>query len=148
MDTAGILDRLAARRYQEDPAAAPNWWTPYPLPPELTALQPVPDTHFLLSDRDSGRRLKGGLFSLDGIHPTTVGYGILAQEMIKVMCRAGVEFRTPRGEIRRDPVGVDFDRLIRRDTLINQTPRLASQTLQALGWADETIDLVRRCFPF
>ena len=34
LDIAGLLDRLAARRYMEDPNARPGWWTPYPLPPD------------------------------------------------------------------------------------------------------------------
>ena len=44
-------------------------------------------------------------FSLDGVHPTTVGYGIFAQEVIRVMRRAGVEFRLPNGTPRPDPPG-------------------------------------------
>ncbi len=91
LDTAGLLDRLASRRYAEDAVARPAWWQPYPLAPELGALTPPPDSHFLASD--GTRRIKGGLFSLDGVHPTTVGYGIVAQELINVMRRAGVEFR-------------------------------------------------------
>ena len=30
----------------------------------------------------------GGLFSLDGIHPTNTGYGIIANEFIRVMNRS------------------------------------------------------------
>jgi hypothetical protein len=29
-EMAGLLDRLASRRYISDPAARPSWWTPYP----------------------------------------------------------------------------------------------------------------------
>ena len=80
----GILDRLASRRYIDDPTATPSWWTPYPLPPELARLQPTPDTRFLTADGNGGRAT-GGLFSLDGVHPTTVAYGIVAQELIAIM---------------------------------------------------------------
>ncbi|WP_328876408.1 hypothetical protein OHT76_43830 [Streptomyces sp. NBC_00287] len=120
MDTAGLLDRLASRRYIEDPLARPKLWRAYPLAPQLTALAPEPNSRFLTSD--GARRTDGGLFSLDGVHPSTVGYGIVAQELINVMLRAGVEFRHPDGSVRTAPVTVDFDRLIRRDTLINQPP--------------------------
>ena len=46
-----------------------------------------------------GGRAKGGLFSLDGVHPTTVAYGIVAQELITIMQSAGVTFRTPTGAV-------------------------------------------------
>ncbi len=146
LDVAGILDRLAHRRYVEDPLARPDWWQPYPLPPQLRALRPVPDSRFLTSD--GNRRATGGLFSLDGVHPTTVGYGILAQEMINIMRLAGVSFRLAGGSVRPDPVTVDFDRLIRRDTLINTPPALITSGLGILSWADEALDLIRRTLSF
>ena len=119
LDLAGLLDRLASRRYIKDPNARPSWWTPYPLPPQLAALNPVPDSRFLTSDGRGGRAT-GGLFSLDGVHPTTVGYGLIAQEVINIMQLAGVTFlpaNTGRSGI------VDFERLIRLDTLITQPPQ-------------------------
>lgn len=145
LDTAGILDRLAYKRYRADPAAQPDWWTPYPLPPELAALDPVPDTRFLTTV--DGRRATGGLFSLDGVHPTTVGYGILARELIRVMERAGVELRMPDGTPRPAPVQVDWERLIRRDTLITHPPANLTSGLGVLGWADEVLDLFGLSLP-
>jgi len=145
LDIAGILDRLASRRYMENREARPPWWQPYELPPELAALRPVPDSLFLTAD-GSGRR-SGGLFSLDGIHPTTVGYGIIAQELIDIMVHAGVQFTQPDGRTpRTDPV-VDFARLIRRDTLITRPPTNLTSGLGVLSWADEALDLTRRALP-
>ncbi|WP_243082405.1 hypothetical protein [Streptomyces sp. 891-h] len=147
LDAAGLLDRLACRRYYEDEEARPRWWTPYPLPRELAGLDPVPNSRFLLSDGD--RRSDGGLFSLDGVHPTTVAYGILAQELIEVMRRAGVEFRTPYGgQPRTGPVRVNFTRLMRRDTLINRPPANVTSGLHAIGWADEALDVLARALRF
>lgn len=137
LDLAGALDRLACRRYLEDPRARPDWWEPYPLPPELAALRPVPDSRFLTGD-EHGRRT-GGLFSLDGVHPTTVGYGIIAQEIIDVMVRAGVQFPSPSPR-------VDFARLIERDTLLTRPPANLTSSLKALAWADQSLDLLRRIF--
>ncbi|WP_241384909.1 hypothetical protein [Rhodococcus sp. CH91] len=142
LDTAGILDRFAARRYADDPEARPDWWEPYPLPPTLSALDPVPDTRFLSADGRGGRA-SGGLFSLDGVHPTTVAYGILAQEIIDVMVRAGVEFRSPNGTVRSGRVSVDFERLLRRDTLVRSPPQNIDSTLAILGWLDEILDVLR-----
>lgn len=148
LDVAGVLDRLAQRRYIDDPLARPPWWKPYPLPAELQALNPVPNSLFLTGDGRGGRAT-GGLFSLDGVHPTTIGYGILAQELIRVMRRAGVQFRFPDGTtLRPDPVTVDFERLIRRDTLINRPPQNITSGLGIVGWGDEALDLIRRTLPF
>lgn len=143
LDLAGVLDRLAVRRYLEDPAARPAWWRPYDLPPELAAVDPPPDSRFFASN--SGGRTSGGLFSLDGVHPTTVAYGIIAQELIDVMQRAGVRFNLPHGTAPREgPVRVDFARLIARDTLISDPPTSLSSGLRLIGWIDEHLDWVQR----
>lgn len=141
LDVAGILDRLAARRYVDDLDARPSWWEPYSLPPMLAELDPVPDTRFLTANGRGGRAA-GGLFSLDGVHPTTVGYGVLAQEIVDVMVRAGVEFPDRNGTT-RGRVDVDFARLLRLDTLVNNPPQNIDSTLGVLGWADEVLDLFR-----
>jgi hypothetical protein len=143
LEVAGILDRLAARRYIADPAARPAWWTPYELPAELQLLQPVPDSRFFASGPEG--RTQGGLFSLDGVHPTTIAYGLFAQEVINVMQGAGVPFllgdgRTPR----TGPVRVDFTRLIANDTLISDPPRSISSDLALIGWLDDKLDIFRR----
>lgn len=142
VDVAGILDRLAARRYLEDPAAQPSWWTEvggeYPLPPTLSALDPKPNSYFFRSGPTG--RTHGGLFSLDGVHPTTIAYGVLAQEFINVMHRAGVVFRYGNGGVRPGPVAVDFQRLIKVDTLISNPPKSLANTLAFLGWLDSKVD--------
>jgi hypothetical protein len=147
-DLAGVLDRLAYRRYVEDPNAQPAWWRPYNLPPALAALDPKPDSRFLAWE-DDGRRARGGLFSLDGVHATTVGYGIIAQELITIMRRAGVVFHEADGQTpREDPISVDFQRLLRRDTLLAAPLRLVGRGLEILGWADEALDIVKRTLSF
>lgn len=146
-DLAGLLDRLAARRYLADPQARPDWWTPYELPPELAALSPKPDSRFFGSG-PSGRT-QGGLFSLDGIHPTTIGYGIIAQEIIRIMERANVKFYSGNGTtVRTDAVRVDFKRLILLDSLISAPPKSLSSDLKTIGWLDEFGDLFGRLNPF
>lgn len=143
LDLAGLLDRLAARRYITDPNARPSWWTPYPLPPVLAALEPPLDSRFLTADGRGGRAT-GGLFSLDGVHPTTVTYGLIAQEVMSIQQRAGVTFYDVTGHERPAPVLVDFHRLLRRDTLVQHPPQNINSTLDALGWADEHLGWVTR----
>lgn len=147
MDIAGMLDRLAARRYINDFSARPYWWTPYELPSALKALKPDINSRFFTSDATG--RLQGGLFSLDGIHPTTVTYGIIAQEIINIMHLAKVAFFHADGVTRRQgPVQVDFERLIRMDSLIAKPPASLADDLQILSWLDQTADVFGRFNPF
>jgi hypothetical protein len=132
LDVAGLLDRMAARRYILDPAARPAWWTPYPLPAQIAALTPVPDSRYLVSGPQG--RAQGGFFSLDGVHPTTITYGMLAQECITVMQAAGVQFRGS---------GVDFAWVIGRDTLIADPLKSLAADLKFLDWANEHMHWVK-----
>jgi len=145
LDVAGVLDRLAARRYIADPQARPEWWTPYDLPAELKAISPVPDSRYFGSDPNG--RIQGGLISLDGVHPTTVCYGILAQEFINVMQFAGVTFYQLDGKTKRlGPVRADFNRLVELDSLISHPPRSLTSDMRLVGWLDQTLDIFRRLF--
>ncbi|WP_293040584.1 hypothetical protein [Moorena sp. SIO1F2] len=143
-ELAGLLDCLAYRRYIEDPDARPDWWTPYQLPPELEALSPVPDTRFFRSDATG--RTSGGFFTLDGIHPTTIGYGIVAQELITIMQQqAAVKFYRKDGPTERhDPVKINFQRLIALDTLISDPPKSLSSSLKWLDWLDQNLQIFQR----
>jgi hypothetical protein len=133
-ECAGLLDRLASRRYIEDPKARPSWWDEvggqYPLPSALAALNPPPNSGYFNADLNG--RKNGGLFSLDGIHPTTIGYGIVAQELINIMVKAGVEF---------DSQQVDFERLVTIDSLISNPPRSLASIFQIIGEIDKNFNL-------
>jgi len=114
LDLCGILDGLAQRRYVDDSdAAEANGWEPYPLPAEFEGLT----TRFFLSDRTG--RLQGGLFGLDGVHPTTSGYAVLAGAVLDVLAVAGVKPVNP----------VDYADLGRRDTLNTDPPALMTTAL-------------------
>jgi hypothetical protein len=145
-DLGALLDRLAQRRYIESPWARPPWWTPYELPEQLRRLDPVPNTRFFRSGREG--RTDGGLISLDGVHPTTVAYGVVAQEVMRVMELAGVSFLGRDGTPREPPAVVDFDRVLLADTLLSAPPAAVTQTLGLLGWLDERLDWVKALLPF
>ncbi|MBV9546671.1 MAG: hypothetical protein JOY61_20070 [Chloroflexi bacterium] len=143
LDIAGLLDRLAARRYLLDPAARPKWWTPYTLPAPVAALSPRPDSQFFAANMNG--RVQGGLFSLDGVHGTTITYAILAQEFINVMLGAGVKFLQADGvSARPGPITIDFAAMIGRDTLISDPPKSLSADLAWAGWINELVDWVKR----
>lgn len=129
---------------EEDRARHPSWWTPYELPSALAQLNPQPDTRFFISD--AGGRQQGGLFSLDGIHPTTIGYGILAQELIKVMELAGVKFLDGQRNIRSSPVEIDFARLLKEDSLIDKPPTTVAAVLNSIGWLDSMTGLISQTY--
>jgi hypothetical protein len=150
-DLCALLDRVAARRYIKDPQARPDWWMPYDLPAALQALNPPPDSQFFRSAFDpvsqKSKRTTGGIFSLDGIHPTTIAYGIIAQEIINIMQQAGVKFYYGNNSKERvGPVRVDFQRLIKLDTLVSDPPRSLTNNLELIGWLDEQLDIIRRIF--
>jgi hypothetical protein len=115
LDLSDVLDGLSARRYADDAAAAArNHWAARALPGPIADL----DTRFFLSD--AGGRRQGGLFGLDGVHPTTGGYGVLAQAVLDVLAAPGA---TP----------VDFAALRARDTLNANPPALLSQVFDLLS---------------
>ena len=82
----------------------------------------MPDTRFF--ETANGGRVGGGLIALDGIHPTTIGYGILAQEVIRVMEAAQVEFP--------GSADVDFGKLLQADSLVSNPPDTITPLLTTL----------------
>jgi len=136
-DLRALLDRLAYRRYFEDPSARPRWWSrvgPYPLPEPLAGLIPVPDTRFPLAD--SAGLTQGGLFGLDGVHPTTIGYGIVARELLEIMRAAGVPAAAG--------AAIDFTRLLERDTFVSDPPGVLGSDFHSLGWLVDNYQSIGR----
>ena len=84
------------------------------------------------------------------MHPTTIGYGIIAQEVIRIMDDAGVTFTGPGTgrKARPSPVTVDFGRLVAADTLISDPPTSVMSTLDLVGWLDQVLDWIHRVVPF
>ncbi len=117
LDLGGLLDGLAYRRFAADESAADhNGWVPVELPPPLADL----DSRFFLSDTE-GRR-QGGLFGLDGIHPTTSGYGLVAQKLLDVLAVDGVQ-----------AAPIDFVAVRAEDTLNSQPPALVTAALDLIA---------------
>jgi hypothetical protein len=134
VDICAVLDRLAYRRNVELDAR-PDEYPEYQLPPAYEGL----DTRFFTTD-DHGKVLTGGLFGLDGIHPTTCGYGIVAQEFIDVMTGAGVDFANgPQ---------VDFAEIRKNDTLVSNPPKRIDRVLKLIHRLEHDIDLFKQLNPF
>ena len=102
-----------------------------PFPDTLvSALKKNPATSYLVDENDDaqldarylrlnkeGKLIQGGIFSLDGLHPTTLGYGLIAHGFQQTMMRAGVHFEND----------LDWDSIIKNDTLISNPPYLLSE---------------------
>lgn len=75
---------------------------------------PKLSTEYLRTDDETGKVKKGGIFSLDGIHPTTIGYGLIAHLYRETMLKHGISFDKP----------MDWDHIIENDTLVTDPPKL------------------------
>ncbi len=117
VDLCELLDRLAARSSRDA--------SPYPLPPALGGL----DIR-MLSANASGEITQGGLMSLDGVHPTTCGYGLVAQQFIDKM-------RAHEPAIK----DVDFTSLRARDPLIAKPPRTIGDVIDMLAFFERSFHL-------
>lgn len=132
VDMCQVLDDLAFRRQGGDTSysfptamleafhahpATKNWLTPEG--------QRVPDTRFLRIVSEGGQtKSMGGIFSLDGFHPTTVGYGLVAEEFLKVMKQAGTTIQQP----------LDWNAIVAADTLLTDPPANLESLRQTLGF--------------
>lgn len=85
------------------------------MPPEFVDL----DTRFFLSDASG--RLQGGLFGLDGVHPTTSGYAILADAVRDVLITAGLDAKL-----------INYADLRTKDTLNTSPPALLTAALDLI----------------
>jgi len=142
VDINRLLERMAHRRYEENKSVPPPPnWSRYEMPEAYRDLKL--DTRFLKAKQ--GKRIEGGVFSLDGVHPTTVGYGLAAQEFINVMQKAGVKFYRGNGKAPRDePVMVDYKRLVVRDSLIENLPFTLDDIWDKVRDIDQIADIFTR----
>lgn len=74
-------------------------------------------TDFLRIDETTGKLKKGGIFSLDGLHPSTIGYGLIANIYKMHMEEVGVHFEHE----------FDWDWIIREEGLVSNPPPLLSE---------------------
>ncbi|HEX8576448.1 MAG TPA: hypothetical protein VF677_09155 [Flavobacterium sp.] len=80
-DIATALSKMALKRNHYNPE--------YEFPDYFKYSFPKVDSRYYGVSRD--RQIKaGGLFSLDGVHPSAIGQGLIAYEFLKVMEKAGV----------------------------------------------------------
>ncbi|MCS7226283.1 MAG: hypothetical protein NZ821_04745, partial [Gloeomargarita sp. SKYB31] len=140
VEVGAILDELAVKRNRSSDSPGLRLLEYYrrrgqPEHP-LLKLQPIPSV--LRFETSNATRLQGGLFSLDNIHPTTIGYGMIAEVFLAAMQAAGVAGA--------DPLQLDWLDIIAHDTLIQAPPRLWDDIIQAAESNAWLWDIVLRLF--
>ena len=118
VDASRALTELAWKRNSGNP--------PYGLPRALDFLDPPVNTKYYHATRD-GRLVQGGIFSLDGVHPTIIGQGLVAYEFLKIMQSAGVR---DSGNRVVDPDGLDWKTIVENDRLYSDPIRLISEVYE------------------
>jgi hypothetical protein len=128
VDICDALKRMAWKRNNGNPT--------YQFPSYFDYVYPKVDTKYYHADAD-GRLRQGGIFSLDGVHPTAIGHGLIAWEFLKVMSKANV--------LGADPDGVPWAEIFRRDSLYSSPIRLMREIYQHQSLAEHVVRLVK-CF--
>ncbi len=126
VDCCQVLDDLAVKR--QGLTATPEqallrYYTRKGMPEHrLLRLTPIPSILKLRTD-ERRQRVGGGLMSLDGVHPSTIGYGLVAEVFLEEMEKAGVPGADPRR--------VPWREVVANDTLLQRPPRLWDDVLEA-----------------
>jgi hypothetical protein len=104
----------------------------YDFPEYFDFAYPPVDTRYYHADPD-GRLRQGGLSSLDGVHPSAIGHGLLAHEFLKVIGEASVV-----GNIQ-----LDWEAIFKSDRLYSE-PVIIMQELYEHSWlAEKLLSLIR-----
>jgi hypothetical protein len=83
VDVADAMQRLAWKRNKSNPT--------YDFPKFFDFVYPKVNTKYYYVDAQ-GDLVQGGLFTLDGVHPSAIAHGLIAHEFMKVMKEAGIAF--------------------------------------------------------
>lgn len=104
VDLSTALSSMAVKRNQENPT--------YEYPDYFRFIYPKIDTRYYGTTKN-GEIKAGGLFSLDGVHPTAIGQALIAYEFLKVMAAAG----SYKGKVTE---AINWKKVFENDTLYNQ----------------------------
>ena len=126
VDIAQALTKMAWKRNQGQPT--------YQFPEAFRYAHPPIDTKFYHADVE-GRVRQGGIFGLDGVHPTAIGQGLFAWEVLKVMQRAGLPVDAN--------TALDWRAIFASDTLYRDPIRLMHEVYDHERLALTLVDLMR-----
>lgn len=124
VDLTSVLDDLAIRRNHGKPKRK--------LPDEISDL----GVRFFELEPGHTVNAGSGIFSLDGIHPTTCGYGIIADEFMKVM-------RAADANIAATMRPLDWREIRAMDTLVSAPPYTLDDMFDMLGTLEKFFHMSR-----
>lgn len=107
----------------------------YQYPAYFDNLERGIDTKYYHADPE-GNMQQGGLFSLDGAHPSAIGQGLIAHEFIKVMKEAGVEFTDD----------LDWEAIVKSDSLYQEPISMMQEMYRYSNLAQLMVGIVRYYF--
>lgn len=133
-DTNDALANMAWKRNQGMPT--------YKLPDPIRLKYPPVNTKYYNAAFDGKKNIlkDGGIFSLDGVHPTAIGQGVIAAEFLSVMSKAGVLNKAGKSV---SPSSLNWEGpqgIIQSDTLYQKPIALVKEIYQH----NEFIDLFKR----
>ena len=103
----------------------------YDFPEYFNFVYPKVDTRYYHADSD-GRLRQGGLSSLDGVHPSAIGHGLLAHEFLKVMGEAGVDHNQ-----------LDWRTIFENDRLYSKPVTIMQEIYEHTWLAEKVLSLLR-----
>lgn len=104
----------------------------YDFPEYFDFVYPKVDTRYYHADAE-GRLRRGGLSTLDGVHPSSVGHGLLAYEFLKVMKHAGVV----------DSTNLDWKAIFESDNLYSRPITIMQEIYEHPWLAEKILSLIR-----
>ncbi|MEH2231336.1 MAG: hypothetical protein V7K71_17230 [Nostoc sp.] len=125
VDLANALQQIAFKRNAGQ--------VQYKFPEEFKFAYPQVNTKYYHADT-TGRLRQGGLFSLDGIHPSAIGQGLIAYEFLKKMKDVGVVNNTQ----------LDWKSIFSSDQLYSQPITLMHEFYDNKEFAETIIKLFGR----
>jgi hypothetical protein len=104
----------------------------YDFPEYFDFIYPKVDTRYYHADSD-GRLRQGGLSSLDGVHPSAIGHGLLAYEFLKVMREVGGV----------DNIELDWKTIFESDRLYSEPITIMEEIYEHTWLAEKLLSLIR-----
>ncbi|HEX7868898.1 MAG TPA: hypothetical protein VF455_02180 [Chryseobacterium sp.] len=127
IDYSKMLDSMAFKR---------NGGTPtYKFPSYFDFQYPLPNTKYYHADTD-GNLKQGGIFSLDGVHPTAIAHGLIAYETLKIM----KDLNVPDA----DPDKLNWKKIIELDTLYTKPISLMHEIYDNKKLAEWLMDILKK----
>jgi hypothetical protein len=128
VDTGTALSKMALKRNSFNPD--------YKFPEFFEFAYPKVDTRYYGTTR-KGEIMAGGIFSLDGVHPTAIGQGLIAYEFLKVMKIAG--------SFQGDPENIiNWNAVFKSDELYTQPLKLISEIYDNISLKKWLFEIINR----